>query len=273
MGKPISLTSGTMVSRQLASGDFGSGCVTVGVIASGAITSGSIGLATVCSGNVDAAALDLLGSSDYDRFRMKGYGSGMSFSASGMAQCWYPAGFAAMNDTPSQSLASFPGQCIYCIPICSEKGGPIDDIRFYRNFATSGESFCIGVYDNVDATMADIWPGNIISQASGLLASGTFGPVTMNPGSGSVPSLSLDPNKIYWLALRMPSTAGTYSLQGMTNCYLNMFGVNHKFEENSQIFGVNMPWSGTPLPDTFPTSSGNIMYYSGYFPTIAMHYA
>jgi hypothetical protein len=267
MGKPISLTSGAMVSRQLAFGDFGSGCVTIGVIASGAITSGSIGLAAVCSGNVDSTGLDLIGSSDYDRFRVKGYGSGMSFSASGMAQRWYPAGFTAMNSTPSQSLASFPGQCIYAIPICSEMGGTIDDLRFYKNFTASGESFCLGIYDNVDATMADIWPGSLLVQASGLSASGANGPINMNPG------LALNPNWIYWLALRMPSTAGTYSLQGMTACYLNLFGVNHKFEENSQIFGVNMPWSGTPLPDTFPTSSGNIMYYSGYFPTIAIHYA
>lgn len=275
----ISLVSGAMVSRQLGSGDFSSGSATLGTLASGAVTSGNVGVGAVCSGSLDAATFSLMGSSDYDRFRARGTVSGFAFAQSGGdGRRWYPAGFAVGRW--GNSLVTFWGERIWCLPICSEMGGTIDDMRVYRNFAASGYSVYLGIYDNVDSTMQDLWPGSLVVQSSGgLLASGSPLAASFNPG------IDLKPNWVYWLAYRGPEKSGAFSMAALGNIgaasMLSLWGVNHRFQEASQGYGVSIPWSGTQLPDTFPTASGDIISSGGtwsvsvanYIPAIAIHYA
>jgi len=277
MGYPTFQASGQTIAKTFGSGDFGSGSITPYCIYSGAVVSGSIGATAVCEPNVDPTLLPLLGTTELSRRRAKGTCSGLYFSASGTqsgGQRWYPAGFAIPSYGYTAGNASCSGNAILTYPFPSEEGGYVDDMRVALGAAgVSGLWIHLGIYDNVDPTFNDLWPGTLLSEGSGLGIQTTI--INYNP------AITLDANKLYWFALRFPTSIsgwpGAVHFKGAYTYHMTLFGCDSLFKDaaidGGHVYGIRMPWSGTPLPPTFPTSSGIPIYYSGYQPFIAAHFA
>ena len=277
MGYPTFQVSGQTIAKTFRSGDFGSGSITPFCIYSGAVVSGNIGATTICEPNIDTTLLPLLGTTELTRRRVKGTCSGMYFSASGTqsgGQRWYPAGFTIPSYQYTVGNANYSGDAIVAYPFPSEEGGYVDDMRMMLGGAgVSGLWVHLGIYNNVDSTYNDLWPGTLLSEGSGLGLQANV--INYNP------AITLDANKLYWFALRFPSSQsgwpGAVALKGAYEYHMTLFGCGSPFQDyalgGGHVYGVRIPWSGTPLPSTFPVSSGIAINYSGNQPFIAAHFA
>lgn len=174
---------------------------------------------------------------------------------------WREAG--RVTCTAGGTVAYTAGRLV-AIPFVVDAPFRIDQLAFHCTTAGAGSAARVGIYDSVDDTRGDLYPGRLLVDGGSQSTTGTGIKL-------STVSVDVEPGRLYWAAYICSATAPTVRSLPVAALYPMLTGITGT--GTAAGWGVYVTYTYGALPAVFPREVGATVDTSSDAPAIRFRQA